>query len=335
MKEILLYNAIYDYSAEGFINTLEANKGNDIQVRMNCPGGNVLSAYGMIAKFTEHTAGKKVKVDGAAKSMGAYFCAAADEVECLNVSEFLLHRAAYPSWIESDKNYFTDEMKQSLANTNQHLRGVLEAKVPAAKFKQVTGVSYDDMFSLDNRLDVSFNAEQAQKMGLVTRIVPLTGKIKQEVEGLAAMNGIAAFCGPVAVVEPEAADNNNNKDKNRKTMTIAELNANHADLVKQIQDAAKAEVRDEICSLLAYIDVDKVLVVKSIKEGKALTGAMREELMIKAIGQRHVADANADSAGAVETGEKPKDTVVKTAQQIEDEKGFALVDQMLGIGAKA
>jgi hypothetical protein len=171
-------------------------------------------------------------------------------------------------------------------------------------------------------------------MGLVTRVVPLTGKIKQEVEGLAAMNGIAAFCGPVAVVEPEAADNNNNKDKNRKTMTIAELNANNADLVKQIQADAVAAERDRVNSFLAWADVDKELVINAIKEGKAMTGAITQELTVKAIGKRSVADANDDSAGPVGTSEKPKEAP-KTAQQIEDEKGFALVDQMLGIGAKA
>lgn len=334
MKEILLYSAIYGWTAEDFINRLEANSGNAITVRMNCPGGDVLAGYGMFAKFNEHKQEKKVKVDGAAKSMGAYFCAAASEVECLTVTEFLLHRAAYPSWLENDKAMFTDAMKASLATTNNHLRTVLEAKVNADLFKKVTGVSMDDMFSLDSRIDVVFNAEKALKMGLVSKVVPLTTAKKKEVQALAAEYGVAAFASEVTTEDeaPEANDNDNHKKPNK--MTLAEIREKYPQAYADIvAEGVKAE-RIRVNSILAWHKVDPQGVLAMIKEGKEMTADVTQEMTVKAIGMTNLAAAQADGAPEVVPGEKPKEGA-KTAQQIEDEKGFDAVNKMLGITAQA
>jgi ATP-dependent protease ClpP protease subunit len=128
MKEIVLYTSINNYSAEDYITRLEAFKNNDISVRMNCPGGDVYAAYGMIAKFSEHKKGKEIKVDGYAASCGFFMCCAADNVECLDVSEFIAHRAALPAYVENNKDAFTPELKAHVNMINSQLRAIVEAR---------------------------------------------------------------------------------------------------------------------------------------------------------------------------------------------------------------
>jgi hypothetical protein len=55
MKEIILYNYLYDASAANFIAQLEAYKDDDVVIRMNTGGGSPESTFGMIAKISEST----------------------------------------------------------------------------------------------------------------------------------------------------------------------------------------------------------------------------------------------------------------------------------------
>jgi ATP-dependent protease ClpP protease subunit len=118
MREILLYTPLYDYSAANFISQLEANKDSDITVRMNTNGGSPEDMWGMLAKVSERTKATKIKVDGRAYSAGAFMLAYSNDVEALDVSQFLIHRAAYASFLESDANFMTEDRKKSLKVIN-------------------------------------------------------------------------------------------------------------------------------------------------------------------------------------------------------------------------
>jgi ATP-dependent protease ClpP protease subunit len=301
-KEILLYQPIYSWTAEDFLKQLNDASGSDISVRMNCPGGDVNACYGMIAKFNEHKNGKKIQVDGSAKSMGFYMCCAADNVECLNVSEFLAHRAAYGSWIENDPDRFTVDMQTSLKSTNADLRRLIESKVSAEKFKKITGVSLDDMFSMDGRVDVRFNAQQAYDMGLVQKINPITSEKKAQIIDLAAQHGVAAFAiepSKIAVEDPQPTNTNTNKNK---AMTAAEFKAAHpAEYDKIYAEGAKAE-NDRVQAWQAFKDIDPDAVAKAIADPKEqVTTAVQSQMLVKAIAKGMVADAQDGNPPVVKT----------------------------------
>jgi len=94
MAEILLYSPIFNFTAEFFIRELEEFKDEDVVARLHTPGGDVLAAWGMIAKALEHPNKFSIKVDGQAASMGAYLLLFFDDVSALNFSRFTLHRAS-------------------------------------------------------------------------------------------------------------------------------------------------------------------------------------------------------------------------------------------------
>ena len=114
-KEIILYSDINRYSSEAFISALEEAKNEDIVVRMNTNGGDPEYTYGMIAKLQEKKAGKKtLRIDGKAHSSGLFIVPFFDNVEALDASKGLLHRAAYPSFVESDRELFTETRKKKI-----------------------------------------------------------------------------------------------------------------------------------------------------------------------------------------------------------------------------
>lgn len=293
-KEILLYSVLWGYSAENFINQMEANKNSDVKVRMNTPGGDVLATYGMIAKFQEHSKSKIVQVDGQAKSCGFYMCLAADDVECLNVSEFLAHRAAYPEWIEKDPEIFTDAFKQSLNKTNGYLRQIIESKVSAAKFQAITGVSLDAMFSLDSRIDVPITAEQAKEMGIVKRISSITGDKKNEIMALSATYGVAAFA-----KEPIIENSNNNIVMNAQEFKTA----NAAAYAEIVNEGVKKE-RERVSALMVYNEYDPKAVSEAIENGTEITPKMMAEFGLKAAASAQLKAVESDTPPAVATAEQ-------------------------------
>lgn len=274
-KEILIYQPIYSSTAASFINELEANRDTDIVLRTYCQGGDVYSAYGMMAKVDEHTAGKKMKVDGRADSAAAFLMCKMDDVECLSISKFTFHRAAFPSWVENDKERFTDAMKAELTTVNTDLRSIMESKVTPIKWKNVTGVSLDDMFSLDARRDVEINAEQAKKLGLVQRITALTPAKKNEINAYCGSVGIAALYTDTTTEE--------NNIPVMEIKTLADLKATYPALCIEASNEGALAERDRVTAALVYADTDLAAVTKVIAEGKPLGSTFFAEMGRKQI----------------------------------------------------
>jgi ATP-dependent protease ClpP protease subunit len=315
MKEILLYFPIYSSTAASFINEMEANKGNDVCIRMNCPGGDVMAAMGMIAKYNEHTGRKSVKVDGRAASMAAYFCAMADNVECLDSSEFLIHRAAFPDFVENDKNQFTDEMKAMLTRHNGILRASLENKIDPAKFKRTTGKSFDDVFSLDNRIDITLNSKQAKDLGLVNNILPLNIAKKREINALAIGAGISAFYDE-GQTTTEAFINSENKNK----MTVADVKAN-SEVYAAIKAEVLAEEKDRIDSFAAFAEYAPAKVLEAIVKGEKYTNAFGAQVTAASIKNAGITNVTTATATTVTTAEVSTETPAE-AQAKADEAAF-------------
>jgi ATP-dependent protease ClpP protease subunit len=291
MSEILLYGTIYSSSAEAFINALNDNGDNDLSVRINSEGGSPEYGWGMVAKFSEATGKKRVKVDGKAHSMAAYFLCYADDVEVLDVAQILLHRAAYPEWIESNDSIMTQSMKDSLTFINKKLRAALEAKVDVAKFEKIKGITMDQLFSLDSRIEVMLTAAEAKKMGLVNRVVNITpektAQIKSEMERIAAhAQGL-----PYQIAAEQ--------EKPNSIMDIAKLKAEHPALYAEVFNLGKTEgislEKDRVEACLVYAEVDMPGVKAAIESGKSLSAKQISDFMMKVASGRHLEGIAADS----------------------------------------
>jgi ATP-dependent protease ClpP protease subunit len=286
-KEILLYSSIYSFTAESFLEKMEAAKGEDIVLRLNTPGGDVQAGYGMIAKFAEHEGKKLIKVDGKANSMGAFFLAFADNVEALDVSEIVLHRAAYPSYFEARDSFKGSEEYKAVVKMNKDLRSKLEAKIDTELFEKLTKVSMDKMFSMDSRIDVSITPAQAKRVGLISKVNKLTSEMSTEIQ--ANTVSIAAEFGvdvkELEVIKADILPVIEDKPKINKKMTIEDLKANHPSVYNQIftkgSEAGVAERNDTIGAWLSYADVDVKAVTDGIKSGEKLSQTAQAEFGVK------------------------------------------------------
>lgn len=321
MKEIYLYGGIYSWTAQAVMTAMEQYKNDDIKIRVNSAGGEPEAGWGMVAKFSEHKGKKLIVVDGKAQSTAAFMLAYADEAESLDVSQFLLHRAAYPSWVESNKNYMTDAMWNELNAVNSKLRTALEGKIDVKKFETITGVTLDQMFSNDTRIDVPFTAEQALEIGLISSIKKITPEKKAEIEAFEYK--IAAE----ALGLQKAAENiDNPKTVN---MTIDKLKAEHPSLFADVVKLGADQERDRVGSWMAFVDVDAKAVAEGIKEGKTLNATAMAELTRKALSAQSLKSLEEEAPNAVvtkeaETKEKTEKEAKVAAFEAEIDKHFNL-----------
>lgn len=331
-KEILLYGSIYSWGVEDIIKEMSDNSDKDIVLRINTPGGEVNATYGLVAKWNELKGNKVIKVDGQAASAGAFICCYADDVEALDVSTFLFHRAAYPSWLEGNKNYFTEDLRNSLIITNKFLRQAMESKFTAEQWEAVTGVSLDDLFSLEGRIDVTISAAQAKQLGIVSKITKITPAKKAEVEALyndasATIAARAAHLGQVPsqpeVQVPAAPEANNNivHPKTNIKMTIEKLKAEHPDVYAQVVGVGVTQERDRVGAYMVFAHLDLEAVRKGIAEGATLSATQQSEFALKAFSAQQVQNAQANGAQPVAENPTAEGApVAETPEQIEAKK---------------
>jgi len=305
-KEILLYGEIYSHSSVEFINAInELPDSEDLVVRVNTGGGSPEYGFGMAAKFQEFKGNKLVKVDGKAHSTGFFFLAYADQVESLDVSEFLLHRAAYPDWFESSE-YFTSELKANLERVNKSLRSAVEAKIDVAKFEELKGVKLKDIFSPDARIEVILTAKEAKQIGLINKINKLTPTKKAQIDARIvemAANYIPTQETKKPIEAKKEITNNNNQNNNK--MTKDELKANHPDVYSQVFNAGSESgitaEKDRVGSWMVFVDADAKAVTAGIAEGKQLSATSMAELNRKAVSAAALTASEAENAPVVPT----------------------------------
>ncbi|MFN8317150.1 MAG: ATP-dependent Clp protease proteolytic subunit [Chitinophagales bacterium] len=326
-KEILLYGSIESYSSTAFIQQMEENADQDLSVRINSPGGVPEYGWGMIAKFLSHSGPKKITVDSQAHSMAAFFLCYVDDAEALDVSEFLIHRAAYPSWIENNPDYFDAAARGNLERINTSLRKAFESKVDVALFESLKGVKVKDIFSLDDRLEVFLTAAEAKKIGLINRIVKITPEKKAEINSLMKAASKANLfevekTGETKIVESKIIEK----------MTIEKLKAEHPELYAQIFGLGVASERDRVEACMVFVDLDATAVKEAISSGKPLSEKQKAEFAMKAYNKTSLKNIADDSQAKAVTTDEVKDDA--KAEKPEAKAFFDDVKGQLGIEKK-
>lgn len=301
-KEILLYDNINSYSASDFMLAMAENDISDnIAIRICGGGGDPVYGFGMIAKIQEHTGDVLIKVDGEAHSMYAFMLCYVKDSEALEVAEFLVHRAAYPDWYENNPEYFTDDVRANVERINKFLRTAFEAKVDTVKFEAITGVKIKDIFSLDDRIEVTLTASDAKKIGLINRITKITPQITAEVESLKSKL-MAKSLGIKMAAEVPNPENPKPKIMNKEEFKAA----NNAEYKKIIAVGVNKE-RKRVAALMVYIKVDPKAVAEAIKSGKELDAEMMAEMQVKMSTPGILATKKDENGKIIETNEENLD----------------------------
>lgn len=334
-KQVLLYGNINTYSAADFVTAMDEAKNDDIVVRVNSGGGEPESGWAAIGKFKEHTKNKVLKGEGKVYSMAAFAFCYSNNSECYDVTQWLLHRAAYADWVENSDS-MDPAMWESLKKVNDLLKAALEAKVDKAKFKKVTGYTTDEMFAVPGRLDIEITAEQAKELGLVNRVIKITpditAQINRDVESYYAKAAkrevdlrIAAEVTPI--IQPK----NNNK------MTLEELKTQHPAIYTAAYNEGKTagvtEERDRVEGLMVFAEIDAKLVKDKIADGKPLTAKETNELLLKRSSPEVLAKLKKEAnANGTSTDEAPAGEKTKEAKELEEFE--ASVDKSIGLDKK-
>jgi len=295
--EILLYEGIFDFTAERFMKDMEEAKDDDITLRISTDGGDPQQAFGMIAKFQEHEGTKSIKVDGKAFSMGAFFLLYTNDVEALDVSEFLFHRAAFPRFIEQSEDLFTDSDKERLAKLNASLRKAMEAKLDIPRFEKITGVTLDELFSMESRIDVTLTAKQAKQVKLINRIIPITPEIKASVN-----NKMLKIAANMVVDLPKEEEEEIQPQKNTE-MDLNKLKAEHPALYSQVVNIGAEQEKDRAGAWLAFADVDLKTVSEGIKGSEAMSATMMAELTRKSFSAQMLTKTEEEAIEDIDTAE--------------------------------
>lgn len=295
MPDILLYGYVGSESTQRFIREIDQAAGADITVRVNTQGGSPEDMWGMVAKFKEYEGTKNVKIDGRAHSAGALFLAYATYSEGLDVSQYLIHRAAYSEWFEKSE-YMTAAMWENLDNMNKSIKDAFAAKIDVKKLEEIKGIKFNDIWSNDTRLDVFLTAKEAKEIGLIDKIVKITPAKRAQIQSH--FQGIAAEFIPEAVEEEVITAENQLPDKK---MTLDELKSKHPEAYAAAVAHGEAQERDRVGAWMAFVDADAEAVAKGITEGKPLTMTAMAEFNRKLLTKDLQKQVEGDSAAATAT----------------------------------
>lgn len=92
MNEILVYGEIgVNITDVGFLEELANFKGQDIDVRINCPGGDVFQGYAMYNALKKHTGNVSIYIEGVAASFASVLCLAGSKVYAAENAMIMIH----------------------------------------------------------------------------------------------------------------------------------------------------------------------------------------------------------------------------------------------------
>jgi ATP-dependent protease ClpP protease subunit len=315
-KPLLLYAPIFDFTAQEFVEKMnEIPPEQDIEIWMNSPGGSVFAGWSIIGPLQKRTGNTKVCVFGNASSMAFYLMLYADEVEALEVTKFLLHRAS---------GYVANPDDQAMLDSvNADLRKQLESRVDVKKMEEVCGCTMDDIFTGKDIKDLWITAKQAKKIGLIDSIKRMTPEEMKSYNShfVAFADFSQGSEGPQGSGK-QPTDINNQKPK---IMTREEIQAQHpavyAAILKDGRDEGVKAERGRVGSFLPFMDCDKDNVIKAIKEGTEFDNSVMAEMMVKLSAHTTKGNIEKDKPETIATGKvvDPKSPEAKKVEDFETE----------------
>ncbi len=157
---LYLYDVIdpwWGVAAKDFVQALNGITAPTIHLRINSPGGDVFEARAMAAAMRAHKSNIIAHVDGLAASAATYVAIAAKEVEAVEGSFFMIHKA----WAVAVGN--TDDMLQ-MADLLEKVDDSI-----VADYAKKTGMARDELLAL-MAAETWYTAAEAKAAGFVDRV---------------------------------------------------------------------------------------------------------------------------------------------------------------------
>lgn len=205
-EPILLFAPIFEEQATDILKETLDSDEKVIDLWVNSPGGSISAGYSIIAGIQEQGKEYNMTVLGDAASFAFFMLLFSKYNKAFDTSHFMFHRAG-SFW----EDYMTDDEKKVIEDRNKIIRKKLESRVDEDKFEEVTGKTFDDIFSMEGRLDVELSAKQAKEIGLIDEVKKLDVNKRQEIESQYKMQLVAL------------ANNSNNSNINKMGKSLKQL----------------------------------------------------------------------------------------------------------------
>ena len=150
---------------------MAANRGKDVDVTIDCPGGDVYDGMVMMNAFLEHDAAVNGKIIGLCYSAASYVALGCSKLSAMETSNYGIH----PAWSYTMGNQYAHQDSIAwLSSIDTLITNVLSAR---------TGMAMEDVQSLFKGNDndgTIMTAKEAFDYGFIDAIIPL--KLKDKVE---------------------------------------------------------------------------------------------------------------------------------------------------------
>ena len=266
-----------------------------------------------------------LKVGSQAHSMALFILCyiPKEKIECIDTTNAVLHRAAYPTWMEGSESFMGSVYFELLTKANKDLERAFRASVDVAILEDLPqfvdkGLKLKDIFSLESRHEILLSANDLKKIGLVSKINKVTptksAQMKTEIETFKKCRSIeefrlAAKAANQSPEEPEIKDT---------VMTLDELKSKFPAIYAQAKaegytEGVDAEF-DRVNAALVFNHLDPKGVKEAIASKKPLTATQMAEFSLKAMSPSALAAIAKDSEVEVKTEEiENKETTEKEA----------------------
>lgn len=346
VKDILILGEIYSYTVAWFFDQITAAIEEDdeakFNLRLNTTGGSPEYGMSIIEKVQEDIDQfDAVKVAGQAHSMGLFLLCylPVEKVEVLDTTQAILHRPAWPDWIEKASDFKGSAYEASLVKCIKDVQKAFTNRVNIEALENLPqmkekNLKVKDIFSMEERVEVLLSGADLKKIGIAGTVNTVTPKKAAEINATFDLfkncKSLEEFrIAAKKVDSPETKKEDNSKPQ---IMNIQELKAQHPALYAEVfalgETSGAQKEQDRVGSITAFMTVDPEGVKAAIASGKPLTETQRSEWLLKASSADHLAKVKKDSEKEVQNAE------TKTEEQLKAEKiqsASEALDKQLGI----
>lgn len=164
--ELMIHGTVGDdwhfLDSASLVAVLNDNRGRDILMRVNSPGGSVFDGIAVHTALLHHTGKVTARIEGIAASAASFLTTAANEIEIAKAGSYMIHRA----WGVAIGN--TQAMADMAGVLNK-----LDGQI-ADLYADRTGKNTDTIIDwmIGDEDGTWFNASEALKHGFVDRVLP-------------------------------------------------------------------------------------------------------------------------------------------------------------------
>jgi ATP-dependent protease ClpP protease subunit len=328
-KDILLMGNIGQYNVLYFFDQIkEATKDNpseDMVLRVNTEGGQPDYMLSILEKVQELK--DQITIKGGAQMHSSGFFAMCyvpvERVECSDITQAVIHRAAWSEWMEKHDEYKGSIYDITLTKTNKDLEKALRARIDVDVLEALPqfaekNLKLKDIFSMDSRIEIVLTGADLKKIGLVSKVNKMTpskqAELTAQVERFKNCNSLSEFrtAAKFADTKPDDTDT----DQNNTNMTLEELKAKFPAVYAQVKAEGHAEgvaAEFERCdSIMVFNEIDPAGVKAAIESKKPLSPKQMAEMSLKSFNAEGLKLAKKDSSGKI---------ITKTPTTTEGEEG--------------